>query len=271
MGELRRRSPTEEPGAGPGPPGQQPSSPGLWAGCPQGPSEARGASPTDVGAGTLPGPSCPFSFHSFTFGGFDTWRTPPGAVAGLPRPQGKVLRAQRPACPWCLPRGPGVAPTPSAHGCRRKEAGCRRKEAGSDRPRGQARPQPRVLVMDAPRGGKARAPAGRGGSGGQRWRWPLTWGPEEVRAGHGEGTTGDWARCEKSQCCQELGVQGSQTSQTQLGRSLVLDSGSGHGVSCAAYFWCDLSTLLSRPGPQFSHLSDGVMTAPCSIRGAWDS
>ena len=99
----------------------------------------------------------------------------------------------------------------------------------------------------------------------------MTWGPEEVRAGHGEGTTGDGARCEKSQCCQELGVQGSQTSQTQLGRSLVLDSGSGHGVSCAAYFWCDLSTLLSRPGPQFSHLSDGVMTAPCSIRGAWDS
>lgn len=83
-------------GAGLGPPGQQPSSPGLWAECPQGPLEARGASPADVGAGPPPGPSCPFSFHSFTFGGFDTWRTPPGAAVGLPRPQGKVLCAQRP-------------------------------------------------------------------------------------------------------------------------------------------------------------------------------
>lgn len=64
-------------------------------------------------------------------------------------------------------------------------------------------------------------------------------------------------------------MQGSQTSQTQLGRSLVLDSGSGRGVSCAAYFWCDLSTPLRRPGPQFPRLSDGVITAPCRIIGAW--
>lgn len=87
----------------------------------------------------------------------------------------------------------------------------------------------------------------------------MTWGPEEVRAGHGEGMTGDGARCEKSQCHQEppgQGVQGSQTSQTQLGRSLVLDSGSGRGVRCAACFQCDISTLPSRPGPQFPHLSD---------------
>ena len=125
MGELRRRSPTEGPGAGPGPPGQQPSSPGLWAGCPQGPSEARGASPAAVGAGPLPGPSCPFSFHSFTFGGFDTWRTPPGAVAGLPRPQGKVLRAhplstQLPQERGGLrpPKGTGQTSAPCpCHGC----------------------------------------------------------------------------------------------------------------------------------------------------------
>ena len=52
------------------------------------------------------------------------------------------------------------------------------------------------------------------------------------------------------------GGQGSQTGQSQLGRSLTLDCGSGCEVSCAAYFLCDLSTPLSHPGPQSPHLSD---------------
>lgn len=194
------------------------------------------------------GPHQALPAHSVSIVSLSVVSTPGGLLPGLrlgcPGPRGRSSVLRGPACPRSLPQGPGVAPTPSAHGCRRTEA-------GSDCPRGQARPQPHVLVMDMPWGGKARAPPGHGGSGGQRWRWPLTWGPEEVRAGHGEGTTREGARCEKSQCRQELGVQGSQTSQTQLGRSLVLDSGSGRGVSCAAYFWCDLSTRCAALGLSF--------------------
>lgn len=148
----------------------------------------------DVGAEPPPGPSCP----SVSIVSLLVVSTPGGLLPGLrrdcPGPRGRSSSLRGPARPLCPPRGPGVAPTPSAHRCHREEA-------GSDCPRGQARPQPRVLVMSAPWAGKARAPAGRGRSGGQHWRWPLTWGPEEVRAGHGEGTTGGGARCEKSQCC----------------------------------------------------------------------
>lgn len=105
MGELRRRSPTEGPGAG----GQGPqgSSRRVLA-CGPGVHRAH----RRPGEPPLPGPSCPFSFHSFTFGGFDTWRTPPGAVAGLPRPQGKILRAQRPFLSTVSSPRPGGGPHP---------------------------------------------------------------------------------------------------------------------------------------------------------------
>lgn len=51
------------------------------------------------------------------------------------------------------------------------------------------------------------------------------------------------------------GCRGSQTSQTQLGRSLVLDSGSGRGVRCVPA-QCDIRFPAEYPGPQFPHLSD---------------
>lgn len=112
-------------GAGPGPQGQWPWSPGLWAGRLQGPGRLPWRSPCPAGGDykQRPGQALPahFSFHSFTFVGFDTWRAPTSAptssaAAGQPGPQGKVPLPQRPLSVLStLPESQRRPPPLSAH------------------------------------------------------------------------------------------------------------------------------------------------------------